>query len=133
MSIEISLAVFFQALILILLCQALVFLKFKKISQAQQRTIKSLRSDLEALLICARGVGEKLHHQQDEFRSIQERQEKIELNDGNQNLPPYKHIMALMNHGANQNDMMDSCDLTKGEVELMKNLQKSNAQLQSAH
>ena len=133
MIIEINAAIFFQSLILILLCVYLVFLKLNKRYETQQRQIKSLSNDLQALLLCARGVGEKLHHQEDEVRFIQERQEKIELHDSGKTLPPYKHIMALMGQGANQNDMMNSCDLTKGEVELMQSLQKNISQAQATH
>lgn len=133
MIIEMSMAVFFQSLILILLCQFLAYVKFKQRYQKQQKKIKSLENDLQALLICARGVGEKLHHQEDEFRFIQERQEKIELNETSQSSVPYKQIMGLINQGANKNEMMESCDLTKGEVELMMSLKQKANQLQPTH
>ncbi len=133
MIIEISMAVFFQSLVLILLCQFLAYVKFKQRYQKQQKKMKSLENDLQALLICARGVGEKLHNQEDEFRYIQERQEKIELNKDNHTTPPYKQMMALINHGASKHDMLDDCDLTKGEVELMLSLKQKANQLQHSY
>ncbi len=124
MNIEISGSVFFQALLLLLLCQALVFFKFKNIIYSQQKKIKFLKNDVQALLLCARGVGEKLHCQQSEFRYIQERQDKLEINEGNHGMS-YKQIMGLMGQGVSRNEMMSSCDLTQGEVDLMAHLQKN--------
>ena len=124
MLIEINALVLIQALLLIVALQVYFYLRTIKRIDAQKKRMVSFRSELQALLLCSRGVGEQLHDQQEQFRDIQDRQEALELNEGSQPVQ-YQQIMAMMGSDVNESRVMDQCDLTKGELELMQHLKKT--------
>ncbi len=125
MNIEVSTTIIFNVLLIISVAQIFSFYRFRAINNEQEKKIKALKNDVQALLLCARGVGEKLHNQQSEFRNIQDRQDKLELGDGLGDVS-YQQVIALMNRGATADEMVSSCDLTQGEVELLAHIQNNH-------
>ncbi|MDX1519096.1 MAG: hypothetical protein R3318_03160, partial [Gammaproteobacteria bacterium] len=65
-------------LVLVLLLTLLVQQQNKKI-HASEKQLRILKSDFQALLLCSRGVGDRLNWQQREFRNLVERQDRLEL------------------------------------------------------
>ena len=113
--------------ILLLLCCILILTimiqQQNKKMQACEKRLKMIKSDVQALLLCSRGVGNKLNYQQTEFKNLIERQDRLELSEKGD--PSYRQAEALLDRGASQDEMIDACDLTQAEVELIEQLRKS--------
>lgn len=101
----------------------------KKTVQQYQR-INQLNEEVNALLSCSRGISEKLHAYQHQFRNITERQDKLEV--GEPGGAGYKQAVALYNRGATEDEMLSTCDLSRGEINLIAHLQKAKSN-NSAH
>ena len=125
MFIEINAGILFSTVLILCISNGILYYQLRAVTKEHAKKLKSLKNDVQALLLCARGVGEKLHLQQTEFRNLQDRQDKLELYDGVGDVS-YQQVLALMNHGASADEMVESCDLTQGEVELLAHLQKSH-------
>lgn len=106
----------------ILILSLLIQQQNKKLHGCEKR-LKMLKSDIQALLLCSRGVGNKLNYQQNEFKNLIERQDRLELTE--QGDPAYRQAMALLDRGASQDEMIDTCDLTQAEVELITQLRQT--------
>ncbi len=98
-------------------------------SQAQEETeqelqhrIQSLEQELGALCNASVGAGEHVVKLEQQVQRITERQDQLELRvAGNR---PYDQASQLVNKGADIEDLMDSCGLTRGEAELMVMMQR---------
>jgi len=95
---------------------------FQKVRQ-QARTIRKISSELDALLACSRGISERLHQHQKQFKIIQDRQDHMEVPDNGDLV--YKHAISLINRGMTEDEMMDSCELSRGEISMIAHLQKA--------
>ena len=103
-----------------MLIAALGFLKLRKMSgqiRIQENALTELRWELEALLLCERGMGDRLRQQQKQVRSMIERQDNLEISDSSNT--SYKQAMVLLQKGASTDELFDACDLSRGELELM--------------
>jgi len=107
----------------ILMLSLLILQQDKKIQGCEKR-LKMLKSDMQALLLCSRGVGNKLNYQQKEFKNLIERQDRLELSE--QGDPSYRQAMALLDRGASEDEMIDTCNLTQAEVELITQLRQTH-------
>lgn len=106
-----------------ILILSLLIQQLNKKLQGCEKRLKMLKSDIQALLLCSRGVGNKLNYQQKEFKNLIERQDRLELTE--QGDPAYRQAMALLDRGASQDEMIDTCDLTQAEVELITQLRQT--------
>lgn len=96
----------------------------RKTLQQYQR-INQLNEEINALLSCSRGISEKLHAYQRQFRNITERQDKLEV--GEPGGVGYKQAIALFNRGASEDEMLTTCDLSRGEINLITHLEKAKS------
>lgn len=94
-------------------------------ARIQEKQIRQLNQDLNALLSCSRGISQKLHTYQHQFRYLNDRQDKLEV--GEPEFSGYKQAMALLNRGATEDEMLSACDLSRGELNLIAHLQKAKA------
>ena len=101
-------------------------LGLRKKTRMQERQIKQLNQELNALLSCSRGISQKLHSYQHQFRYLNDRQDKLEI--GESGSSDYKQAMALLNRGATEDEMLSACDLSRGELNLIAHLQKVRAE-----
>ena len=101
-------------------------LNLRKKTRYQEQQIRQLSQELNALLCCSRGISEKLHHYQHQFRHLTERQDKLEVGEPEYN--GYKQAIALYNRGASEDEMLSACDLSRGELNLIAHLQKAREQ-----
>ena len=99
--------------------------RLRKKAQSQYRQINQLSEELNALISCSRGISEKLHNYQHQFRNIPERQDKLEV--GEPESSGYKQAVALFNRGATEDEMLSTCDLSRGEINLIAHLQKAKS------
>lgn len=95
----------------------------------QHRQINLLNGELNALLSCSRGISERLHTHQHQFQNITERQDKLEVAEPGHS--GYKQAIALFNRGASEDEMLSTCDLSRGEINLITHLQKAKSKNQS--
>ncbi len=100
-------------------------LQSRKKNQSQDRQIKQLHMELDALLACSRGISDKLHRYQHQFRHITDRQDKLEIGDSEHT--GYKQAIALYNRGASEEEMLSTCDLSRGELNLIAHLQRAQS------
>jgi len=107
----------------------LTTVRLLKQTHYQHRQINNLNKELNALLSCSRGISEKLHSHQHQFQNIAERQDKLEITETSN--AGYKQAIALFNRGASEDEMLSTCDLSRGEINLITHLQKAKARNRS--
>lgn len=98
--------------------------QLRKKTLHQYQRINQLNGEINALLSCSRGISAKLHASQNQFRSITARQDKLEV--GEPGSSSYKQAIALFNRGATEDEMLRTCDLSRGEINLLTHLQKTD-------
>ncbi len=97
-------------------------------SEAQQelyRRIQSLEQEMGALCSASVGAGEHVVKLEQQVRRMTERQDQLELRAASER--PYSQANQLVNKGADTEDLMDSCGLTRGEAELLVMMQRGTA------
>jgi len=109
---------------------ALHFARRKCITQEEteqelQRRIQSLEQELGALCSASVGAGEHVVKLEQQVQRITERQDQLELRSTSAR--PYDQASQLVNKGANIEELMDSCGLTRGEAELLVMMQRGVA------
>jgi len=93
--------------------------------QELQRRIQSLEQELGALCSASVGAGEHVVKLEQQVQRITERQDQLELRTTGER--PYDQASQLVNKGADIEDLMDSCGLTRGEAELLVMMQRGAA------
>ncbi|MCC7410897.1 MAG: DUF2802 domain-containing protein [Gammaproteobacteria bacterium] len=89
---------------------------------ASERRYESLRRDLDALLVCSRGLGERVHAQQQLLRRLGERQTQLEREDASQSR--FGAAATLLQRGAEVDEIIDQCGVSRAEAELVLHLQQ---------
>lgn len=100
-------------------------IRLRQQTNSQHRKINQLNEELNALLSCSRGISEKLHSHQYQFQNIAERQDKLEVAEPGHS--GYKQAIALYNRGASEDEMLTTCDLSRGEINLITHLQRAKS------
>ena len=93
--------------------------------QELQRRIRSLEQEMGALCSASVGAGEHVVKLEQQVQRITERQDQLELRATSDR--PYTQANQLVNKGADIEDLMDSCGLTRGEAELLVMMQRGAA------
>ena len=107
--------------LVLITAQVVVLFHFWQKLNKQRQSVSGIESELKALLLCERGIVERLKQQQQQVRSMADRQDKLEITDTSSS--NYKQAKALMQHGATTDELVDTCDLSRGELELISHLQ----------
>ncbi len=109
---------------------SLIVLKANKKILSQQQKLSELHNELNALLSCSRGISNKLHHYQHQFHTITERQDQLEVGDVESS--SYKQAIALYKRGASEEELLTTCDLSMGELNLISHLQQAKSRKRTA-
>ncbi len=88
--------------------------------QRQGKALVLIKQEMNALLSCERGMGQRIRRHQQEVRGVIERQDRLEVSDGSTG--SYKQAMALLQKGISTDELIDACDLSRGELELLSRL-----------
>lgn len=104
--------------------------RLRKQTRDQHQQLNQLNGELNALLSCSRGISERLNSHQHQFQNIAERQDKLEVAEPGHS--GYKQAIALFNRGASEDEMLSTCDLSRGEINLITHLQKAKSKSQSS-
>ena len=94
------------------------------LQDAQQR-IRQMEQELAALCSAAVGAGDHVVKLEQKVRRIIERQNLLELRASSDR--PYSQASQLVHRGADIQELVDSCGLTKGEAELLVMMQRGTA------
>lgn len=108
-------------LLLLLGVQSFVLLRFQKQLKQQRKMTEELRKEMEALLLCERSIADRIKKQQQQMYGITSRQDKLEITETSQ--VNYKQAIALMRKGATTEELVETCDISRGEVELISHLE----------
>ena len=103
--------------LLVVALEALNLRKLAREIRIQGHTLTELRQELEALLLCDRGMGDRIKQQQKQVHCMIERQDNLEIS--NSSNTSYKQAMVLLQKGASTDELIDACDLSRGELELL--------------
>ncbi len=123
---------FIPVFILLVIYISLQSSKLRKLEQAlsfHSNRLDECTAEISALLKCEKGIGSRLKQQQQQVRNIIERQDKLEVSDGAGT--SYRQAMVLLNKGASTDELIDACDMSRGELELLSRLNEASAATRS--
>jgi phage shock protein A len=90
-----------------------------------KQRIQSLEQELAALCSAAVGAGEHVVRLEQQVHRLTERQNQLELRASSER--PYSQASQLVNRGANTEELVETCGLTRGEAELLVMMQRGAA------
>jgi hypothetical protein len=120
MSIELIFISSIAIFLLVVIAQAIRLWKLTGEIQQQKNTLLQLRNEMSALLQCERGMGKRIKQQQQQVRNVIERQDRLEISDGSNT--SYKQAVVLLQKGLGTDELIDACDLSRGELELLSRM-----------
>ena len=83
----------------------------------QQTQLKDLAHELQTMTNAAYGVGKRINQLAGQIRELDDRQEEFDLKEqGSQSM---QQAIALVHKGATIDELMESCDMSRGEAELL--------------
>lgn len=91
---------------------------------AQDR-VKQIEQELGALCSASVGAGDHLMRLDQQVRRINERQNILEMRSVGDR--PYAQASELVHKGADIEELMEACGLTRGEAELLVMMQRGSA------
>jgi len=87
--------------------------------------VHQLEQELGALCNASVGAGEHVLRLEQQMQRIVERQNGLEMRSVSNR--PYNQASQLVNKGANIDELVDTCGLTRGEAELLVMMQRGAA------
>lgn len=83
----------------------------------QQKQLKELSHELQTMTNAAYGVGKRISQLAGQVRELDDRQEEFDLKEqGSQSI---QQAIALVHKGASIDELVESCDMSRGEAELL--------------
>jgi len=92
--------------------------------QATQQRVQQLEQELSALCSASSGVGGHVVRLEQQVQRILERQNLLELRSCGDR--PYSQASQLVHNGADIEELVGSCGLTRGEAELLVMMQRGS-------
>jgi len=83
----------------------------------QQKQLKELAHELQTMTNAAYGVGKRINLLSGQIRELDDRQEEFDLKD--QGSHSMTQAIALAQKGASIDELMETCDMSRGEAELL--------------
>lgn len=128
----------FQSMLLSILAVSLCLhlLQAYKIRRTQRQLasmdsqIQSQANDLRAMFSASKGVDKRLARIEKKVKIQHERQDKLELHEPN--LQSYGQAAKMVRKGADADELVDTCGLSRGEAELIMFLNAEKS-LQQPH
>lgn len=87
--------------------------------------VQQLEQELGALCSASVGAGEHLLRLEHQVQRVTERHNQLEMRAGGEQ--PYSHASQLVTRGADINELVETCGLTRGEAELLVMMQRGTA------
>ena len=83
----------------------------------QQKQLKELAHELQTMTNAAHGVGKRINSLAGQIRELDDRQEEFDLKE--QGAQSMTQAIALAQKGASIDELMETCELSRGEAELL--------------
>ena len=83
----------------------------------QQKQLKEMAHELQTMTNAAYGVGKRINILAGQIRELDDRQEEFDLKD--QGAKSMTQAIALAQKGASIEELMLTCDMSRGEAELL--------------
>jgi hypothetical protein len=103
--------------------QAITIHRLRGQVEERERRLVNLETGVHALLNCSRQMGDQIHRQQKQFRTLLHRQDQLARQENGS--PPYHQVSDMMRIGASKDDLITTCGLSDGEAELVAYLSQS--------
>jgi hypothetical protein len=87
--------------------------------------VQQLEQELGALCSASLGAGEHVVRLEQQVQRIVERQNQLEMRASAER--PYSHASQLVTRGADIDELVETCGLTRGEAELLVMMQRGAA------
>ena len=101
----------------LLVVGSMLYRHLQRRSERMERALVAMRRDMRVLCTSAVGVGERLIEVEKRLSSTESRQDELEQRDNNEQ--PYQHAAKLVSMGADIDELIDNCGLSKAEPELV--------------
>ncbi|OGT19964.1 MAG: hypothetical protein A2V90_07835 [Gammaproteobacteria bacterium RBG_16_57_12] len=103
---------------------ALIYLRgqLENIERSGKQMVDALHKEIAALLCANTGLGDRFRLLERHVRGLDERQEQLEWSETSGQA--IKHAVDLVKKGANADDLVTSCGLSRGEAELVMLIQQ---------
>ena len=96
-----------------------------EILQHAQQRVRQMEQELAALCSAAVGAGDHVVKLEQKVKRVMERQNLLELRASSDR--PYSQASQLAHSGADIQELVDTCGLTRGEAELLVMMQRGTA------
>ncbi len=91
--------------------------QLKQYTVLQQKQLKELAHEVQTMTNAAHGVGKRINILSGQMRELDDRQEEFDLKE--QGSQAMHQAIALAQKGATIDELMDTCDMSRGEAELL--------------
>ena len=91
--------------------------QLKQFTALQQTQLKDLSHELQAMTSAAYGVGKRINQLSAQIRELDDRQEEFDLKE--QGAQSMQQAIALVHKGASIEELMETCEMSRGEAELL--------------
>ena len=91
--------------------------------------LENIGNDMRAMFSASKGVDKRLARMEKKLRLQTDRQDKLELHEPN--LQAYGQAARLVRKGADADELVDTCGLSRGEAELIMFLNSEQANHQA--
>jgi hypothetical protein len=106
-----------------LLVVALYARRLRREVVRQERLLRTLERDMQAVWVGARGVGDAVGQLEERLRRLTERQDQLALREPGQQV--YHQAIRLARRGAGVDELVATCGLAQGEAELIHVLHRA--------
>ncbi len=113
-------------MVISMLVYSLVFISVRNTKHKNrqlEKTVHDLENTVRALTTGSVGLGERLVALEQRARSMGKRQDDIDLREAS---TPYDQAIQLANTGSDTDKLVSSCGVSRGEAQLIVDLQKYN-------
>lgn len=88
----------------------------------REKTGKEYQRIVNALMQCSRGVNDTLHEHDRRLRALSDKQETIAQHEPGSSR--YREALTLIRRGADEDELVDACGLSRGEAHLIAHLER---------
>ncbi|HBC58323.1 MAG TPA: hypothetical protein DCZ03_14280 [Gammaproteobacteria bacterium] len=99
---------------------AWLLIKERRRNEMNEQLIQGLRDNIATLCASIGSVGERVMDIERQFKSMDHRQKQIELRE--EETANYTQAVNLVRHGADVEELIANCGITRGEAELISRM-----------
>jgi hypothetical protein len=89
----------------------------------REKTAGDYQRTVDALMDCSRGLNATLHEHDRRLRMLSSKQEQFSTQEGG-GTARYREAVDLLRRGADEDDLIGSCGLSRGEAHLIAHLER---------